>query len=56
MGVKGRSKKQVRIRMGTLIPNNKKYVVIEEKEFDNLQLPAAKKHAYALIDLWEKEK
>lgn len=56
--------------MGTLIINKKKYVVIEQKEFDKLQLLAAqksaptkklslaagKKHAYKLIEAWAKEK
>jgi hypothetical protein len=56
--------------MGTLTFNKKKFVVIEQKEFDKLQLLAAKKtapvkklsletgrkHALKLIDKWAKEK
>ena len=56
--------------MATLTINKKKFVVIEQKEFDKLQLLAAqknppvkklslaagKKHAYKLIDKWAKEK
>lgn len=56
--------------MGTLIINKKKFVVIEQKEFDKLQLLAAqkiipvkkvslsegKKIAYKLIDKWSKER
>ena len=56
--------------MGTLTIDNKKFVVIEQKEFDKIQLLAAqkkapakklslqsgKKHAYKLIDEWAKEK
>lgn len=55
---------------GILTLNKKKYVVIEQKEFDKLQLLAAqksatvkkfslasgKKHTYKLIELWEKER
>ena len=56
--------------MGTLTIDKKKFIVIEQKEFDKLQLLAAqktapakklslnagKKHAYKLIDKWAKEK
>ena len=56
--------------MGTLTIDKKKFVVIEQKEFDKLQLlasqkntpakklslAAGKKHAYKLIDTWAKEK
>ena len=56
--------------MGTLTINKKKFVVLEQKEFDKLQLLAAqktppvkrlslaagKKLAYKLIDKWAKEK
>ena len=56
--------------MGTLTIDKKKFVVIEQKEFDKLQLLAAKKtvpakklslsagrkHALKLIDKWAKEK
>ena len=56
--------------MGTLTINKKKFVVIEQKEFDKLQLLAAKKiapfkkislaagrkHAHKLIDKWAKGK
>jgi hypothetical protein len=56
--------------MGTLTIDKKKFVVLEQKEFDRLQLLAAqkaapvkklslvagKKHAYKLIDKWAKEK
>jgi hypothetical protein len=56
--------------MGTLTLNKKKFVVIEQKEFEKLQLLAAqknapakklslsagKKHAYKLIDKWAKGK
>ena len=56
--------------MGTLTIDKKKFVVIEQKEFDKLQLLAAqkttpvkklslasgRKHAYKLIDKWAKEK
>jgi hypothetical protein len=56
--------------MGTLTIDKKKFVVIEQKEFDKLQLLAAqkaaparkltlaagKKHAYKLIDKWAKGK
>jgi hypothetical protein len=56
--------------MNKLVIDNKKYVVIEEKEFEQLQENAArkmepikklslsqgKKHAYKLIDKWSKEK
>jgi len=56
--------------MGTLTIDKKKFVVIEQKEFEKLQLLAAqkntpvkklslaagKKHAYKLIDKWAKEK
>ena len=56
--------------MGTLIIDKKKFVVIEQKEFDKLQLLAARKaipakklslaagrkYAHNLIDRWAKEK
>ena len=56
--------------MGILTINKKKFVVLEQKEFDKLQLLAAKKTppvkklslaagkklAYKLIDKWAKEK
>ncbi|MEP6950203.1 MAG: hypothetical protein ABI863_13040 [Ginsengibacter sp.] len=56
--------------MGTLTIDKKKFVVIEQKEFDKLQLLAAqktasarkfslaagKRHAYKLIDKWVKGK
>jgi hypothetical protein len=56
--------------MGTLTTDKKKFVVIEQKEFDKLQLLAAqktttakklsltagKKYAYRLIDKWAKGK
>ena len=56
--------------MDTLTIDKKKFVVIEQNEFDKLQLLAAqkirpakkislatgKKHAYKLIDKWAKEK
>ncbi|MDE3185530.1 MAG: hypothetical protein KGM16_19130 [Bacteroidota bacterium] len=56
--------------MGTLTIDNKKFVVIEQKQFDKIQLLAAqklepvkkmslkagKKHAYKLIDTWAKGK
>ena len=56
--------------MGTLTIDKKKFVVIEQKEFDKLQLladqkaaparklslAAGKKHAYKLIDKWAKGK
>ena len=56
--------------MGTLTIDKKKFVVIEQKEFDKIQLLAAqksipakklslaagKKHAYKLIDQWSKGK
>ena len=56
--------------MGTLTIDNKNFVVIEQKEFDKLQLLAAqktrpvkkltlaagKKHAYKMIDKWAKGK
>ena len=56
--------------MGTLTIDKKKFVVIEQKEYDKLQLLAAqkttpakklslaagKKHAYKLIDKWVKGK
>lgn len=56
--------------MGTLTINNTTFVVIEQKEFDKLQLAAAKKtspvkklslsvgkkHALKLIDKWAKGK
>ncbi len=56
--------------METLTIDNKKFVVIEQKNFDKIQLLAAqktlpvkkitlaagKKHAYKLIDTWAKEK
>ena len=56
--------------MGTLTIDKKKFVVIEQKEFDKLQLLAAKKnvpakklsleagrkHALKLIDKWAKGK
>jgi hypothetical protein len=54
--------------MGTLIIDKKKFVVIEQKDFDKIQLLAAKKtapvkkltltagrkHAHKLIDEWAK--
>jgi hypothetical protein len=54
--------------MGTLTIDKKKFVVMEQKEYDKLQLIAAqktkpakklsltagKKHAYKLIDKWAK--
>ena len=50
--------------MGTLTINKKNFVVLEQKEFDKLQLLAAKKltlaagkkHAYKMIDKWAKGK
>lgn len=56
--------------MNTLILDKKKYVIIEQKKFEELQLQAAQKteplkklsllrgrqHAYKLIDRWAKEK
>jgi len=56
--------------MGTLTIDKKKFVVIEQKEFDKLQLLAAqktapakklslaagRKHAHKLIDKWTKGK
>ena len=56
--------------MGTLTIDKKKFVVLEQKEFDRIQLLAAqkskpaktlsliagKKHAYKLIDQWAKGK
>lgn len=56
--------------MGTLTLDKKKFVVIEQKEFERIQLLAArkntpakklslgagKKHAYKLIDQWSKGK
>lgn len=56
--------------MGTLIIDKKKFVVLEQKEYDKLQLIAAqktppvkklslaagKKLGYQLIDKWAKEK
>jgi hypothetical protein len=56
--------------METLTIEKKKFVIIEQKKFDKLQLMAAKKadpvkklslaagkkHAYKLIDKWAKEK
>jgi len=56
--------------MGTLTINKKKFVVMEQKEFDKLQLLAApktppvkklslaagRKYAHKLIDKWAKEK
>lgn len=56
--------------MGTLTIDKKKFVVIEQKEFDKLQLLAAqktspvkklslaagRKHAHKLIDKWAKGK
>lgn len=56
--------------MDTLTIDKKKFVVIEQKKFDKLQLLAAqkntpskkisleagKKHAYKLIDKWSKGK
>ncbi len=55
------------MKTGTLIINKKKHVVLEEKEFNKLQLLAAqksassknlmlavgKKYAYNLIKVWE---
>ena len=56
--------------MGTLTIDKKKFVVLEQKKYDKLQLLAAqktapakklslaagKKHAYKLIDKWGKGK
>jgi hypothetical protein len=56
--------------MNTIIIDNKKYVVVEQEIFENLQAKAAskttqqkklslatgKKHAYKLIDKWAKGK
>jgi hypothetical protein len=56
--------------MSSVIIDKKKYVIIEQKAFDRLQLLAAqkakpakklslaagKKHAYKLIDAWAKGK
>ena len=56
--------------MSTLTINKKKFVIIEQREFDKLQLLAAqktppakrlslaagRKHANKLIDKWAKEK
>lgn len=56
--------------MGTLTIDNKKFVVIEQKKIDRIQLlasqkntpakklllTAGKKHAYKLIDQWAKGK
>ena len=56
--------------MGTLTIDKKKFIVIEQKEFDKIQLLAAqkavpvrkltlasgKRHAYKLIDKWAKGK
>jgi hypothetical protein len=56
--------------MGTLTINNRTFVVIEQKEFDKIQLTAAqkttpvkklslaagKKHSLKLIDKWAKGK
>jgi hypothetical protein len=56
--------------MDILTINKKKFVVVEQKAFDKIQLIAAqktppakklplssgKKHAYKLIDKWAKEK
>lgn len=56
--------------MNTLILNKKKYVLIEQRDFEKLQLKAAQKsepakklslnkgkqHAYKLIDAWAKGK
>lgn len=56
--------------MGTLTIDKKNFVVLEQKEFDKLQLLAAqkispvkkltlaagKKHAYKMIDKWAKGK
>lgn len=56
--------------MNTIILDKKKYVVIEQEKFEDLQLEAARKtepvkklsltkgkqHAYKLIDKWAKEK
>ena len=56
--------------MSTLIIDKKKFVVIEQKKFDKIQLLAAQKsspvkkltleagkqHAYRLIDTWAKGK
>ncbi|WP_462251522.1 hypothetical protein [Ferruginibacter sp.] len=56
--------------MGTLTIDNKRFVVIEQKKFEKLQLLAAqktapvkkltlvagKKHAYKMIDKWAKGK
>jgi hypothetical protein len=56
--------------METLIIDKKKFVVIEQKEFDKIQLQAVKKtepvkklslsagkkHAYKLIDKWARGK
>ncbi len=56
--------------MNTIILNKKKYVIVEQEKFEELQLEAAcktqrstklslakgKQHAYKLIDKWVKEK
>jgi hypothetical protein len=56
--------------MTTLILNKKKYVVVEQREFDKLleiaarkkplarklSLAEGKKLAYSLVDKWDKEK
>ena len=56
--------------MNTIILDKRKYVVIEQEKFEELQLQAARKtkpvnklslakgkqHAYKLIDKWAKEK
>lgn len=56
--------------MGTLFINNTKFVVIEQKEFDKIQLAAAqktppvkklslaagRKRAHKLVDKWSKGK
>jgi len=56
--------------MNTIILDKKKYVVVEQERFEELQLKAAQKtepvkklsllkgkqHAYKLIDSWAKEK
>lgn len=56
--------------MNTIVLDKKKYVIIEQEKFEELQLKAAQKtdpvkklslpkgkqHAYKLIDRWAKEK
>ncbi|HEX8277139.1 MAG TPA: hypothetical protein VF540_00530 [Segetibacter sp.] len=58
------------MNINTIILDKKKYVVVEQEKFEELQLEAARKtepvkklslakgkqHAYKLIDKWAKEK